>query len=389
MTGNERHFRLRVIQAGVGVTLGLAAAGAAYVVATWHEPNRGLLALIMGLAALDGVAIGLARHRLARLPRVELFFVVWNVAHIAAAAAASLLDGGPASPFVLVLFVSVAFAAVSLDRRYVVGIAALDVVALLAIAAGSGSWPDTLLFTAASLVTIAVVCAAIAGERQERLVAVQDARAELLRRLARVIEYRDTDTGQHIERMSEYCGLIARRLGWPDSEVEQLRLAATMHDIGKVAVHDEILLKQGPLTDEERREMERHTVVGHEMLSGSTSDEIELAALIALTHHERFDGTGYPQGLSGADIPPAGRIVAVADVFDALTSDRVYRGAMPIDEALATLDRGRATHFDPRVLDAFHSALDEILSVRSAHREVERRRATTTAPIPIRGAAGA
>jgi putative two-component system response regulator len=169
--------------------------------------------------------------------------------------------------------------------------------------------------------------------------------------------------------MSEYCALIATRLGWEPTEIDRLRVAAPMHDVGKVAVPDHILLKPGPLTPEERKLMERHTTVGYEMLADSSSAEIELAAEIALTHHERFDGSGYPQGRSGSDIPLAGRIVAVADVFDALTSDRVYRPALSVAEALDILQQGRARQFDPKVLDAFEQALDEILSARSRHRE--------------------
>jgi HD-GYP domain-containing protein (c-di-GMP phosphodiesterase class II) len=134
-------------------------------------------------------------------------------------------------------------------------------------------------------------------------------------------------------------------------------------------VPDQILMRPGPLTAEERRVMERHTTVGYEMLAGSSSAEIELGALIALSHHEHFDGGGYPRGLSGSDIPLAGRIVAVADVFDALTSDRVYRPAMSVGDALQILHEGRARQFDPKVLDAFDDALDDILSARTRHRE--------------------
>jgi len=150
-----------------------------------------------------------------------------------------------------------------------------------------------------------------------------------------VIEYCDTDSGAHIERMSEYCTAIAARLGWPDAKLERLRLAAAMHDIGKVGVPDEILLEPGALT--------------------------------ALTHHERFDGAGYPRGLSGKTIPLAGRTVAVADAFDALTSDRVYRPALPLEEALEVLRDGRGQQFDPDVVDAFEMALDDILLIRDRY----------------------
>jgi HD-GYP domain-containing protein (c-di-GMP phosphodiesterase class II) len=186
----------------------------------------------------------------------------------------------------------------------------------------------------------------------------------MFQRLARVIDYRHSETGAHTERMSDYCAVIARSLGWSKADARRLQLAASMHDVGKLAVPDSVLLKPGPLTPEERLAMERHTIVGFEMLSGSPSELIQLAASIALSHHERVDGGGYPHGLGGDDIPLAGRIVAVADVFDALTSDRVYRPAMSVEEGLRIVREGRGTHFDPAVVDAFELALDEILAIR-------------------------
>jgi putative two-component system response regulator len=244
-----------------------------------------------------------------------------------------------------------------------------DLAAVLAVAAATDSWPAGTVPLGAGLVSVGLVGAAVAGEQHSRLVAVQQARTEMLRRLARVIEFRDLDTGTHVERMSEYCALIASRLGWSAAEVDRLRVAAPMHDVGKVAVPDHVLLKPGPLTTEERRVMQRHTTVGYQMLADSSSAVIELAAEIALTHHEHFDGNGYPRGLSGSDIPLAGRIVAVADVFDALTSDRVYRPAMPVGDALEILHAGRARQFDPKVLDAFNDALDDILAARSRNKD--------------------
>jgi hypothetical protein len=364
---SQQAFRLRVIQAGVGVTVALAAAAALYLALTWDREHRVLLAVIISGAAIDASVIWFFRRRLARSPYVNVLFAGWNVVHILAAVLASLLDGRADSPFTLILFVSVAFAAVSLERRYVVGIAALDLVALIGVAALLGQWHGSLAFAAPALVTIAAVCATIAEERQDRLDAIQDARAEMLRRLARVIEIRDNETGEHIDRIGAYSALIAKQMGWSDADAERLRTAAPLHDVGKVAVPDRILLKPGPLTDDERREMQRHTVVGHDMLAESSSDDIELAAVIALSHHERFDGSGYPQGHGGSDIPIAGRIVAVADVFDALTSDRVYRPAISVSDALRYMADGRGSHFDPHVLDAFERALDEILSVRCQH----------------------
>jgi putative two-component system response regulator len=144
-----------------------------------------------------------------------------------------------------------------------------------------------------------------------------------------------------------------------------LRAAAPMHDVGKIGISDEILRKAGPLTGAERSEMERHTVIGHEILTNSASELLRIAATIALTHHEHFDGSGYPQGLAGEQIPLEGRITAVADVFDALLSDRCYRPALPVADAVALIREGRGTHFDPRVADALLDHLDEALALRA------------------------
>lgn len=362
-------FRVRVVLVGSGVTVGLGLAGCAYAALSRDEPHRAVLGLICIAALFDGLAIGLLRREIAASPYAELVFLAWNIAHVIAAGVACYYDGGPISPFVTILFVSIAFAAVSLTRRYVWVIALVDLATLLVVVQASGTWDPALILLCAALVAVGFVGAAVAGEQRSRLIAVQEARTEMLQRLARVIEFRDFETGAHVERMAEYCALIARSLGWSEEDVERLRVAAPMHDVGKVAVPDDILLKPGPLTLDERKVMERHTTVGHEMLSGSSSAEIELGAAIALTHHEHFDGRGYPHGLSGSDIPLAGRIVAVADVFDALTTDRVYRPAMSVGDALEILHEGRARQFDPKVLEAFDAALDEILSVKSRHQE--------------------
>jgi hypothetical protein len=362
-------FRMRVVNVGIGVTLGLGVAYLAYSLVTWEQPHRQWLALIAVLAMVDGLVFYALRDRIVASGSIELIFLGWNVAHVVAASVACYLDGGPESPYVLVLYVSIVFGAVSLPRAFVYAIAAIDLAAVLAIATATDSWPAGTVPLVAGLVCVGLVGAAVAGEQHSRLVAVQQARTEMLRRLARVIEFRDLDTGTHVERMSEYCALIASRLGWSAAEIDRLRVAAPMHDVGKVAVPDQVLLKPGPLTPEERRVMERHTIVGYQMLADSSSAEIELAAEIALTHHEHFDGNGYPRGLCGSDIPLAGRIVAVADVFDALTSDRVYRPAMPVGDALEILHAGRGRHFDPKVLDAFNDALDDILAARGRNQD--------------------
>ena len=269
MGRSDPAFRRRVVLVGSGVTLGIGAAGLIYAALTWEQPHRAVLGLICLGAALDATVIALLRREIAASRYAEVFFFSWNVSHVVAAGLACYYDGGPTSPFVTVLFVSIAFAAVSLARRYVWAVALVDLATLLVLAETTDAWRAALIPLGAALVAVGFVGAAVAGEQHSRLIAVQEARTEMLQRLARVIEFRDLETGAHVERMSEYCALIAHRLGWSEEDVERLRAAAPMHDVGKVAVPDEILLKPGPLTPEERRVMERHTIVGHEMLSGS------------------------------------------------------------------------------------------------------------------------
>ena len=187
-------------------------------------------------------------------------------------------------------------------------------------------------------------------------------RAETISRLAHAAEFRSLETGVHLERMSRYCATLATRLGFSEERIEVLRAASTLHDIGKIAIPDQVLQKPGPLTESERRVMTRHAEIGNELLTGSASEVLEMAAVIALTHHERFDGSGYPRGLAGEEIPIEGRIAAVSDVFDALISDRVYRAAMPLPEALAIMREGRGSQFDPQILDLFLESIDELQS---------------------------
>ncbi len=204
---------------------------------------------------------------------------------------------------------------------------------------------------------------AVSHALDESRASLDAAREENVRRMARAIAGRSEETGAHIERMSTLCEFIALQLGLGAQESARIRLASTLHDVGKIAVPDAILRKPGALSTPEREIVQRHVMIGHEMLSGSGDPLLELAASIALTHHERLDGSGYPQGLIGEQIPIEGRIAAVADVFDALTSDRVYRDALSPSRALDTLQRGRGTLFDPRVLDAL-AAHGEIVRAR-------------------------
>lgn len=181
---------------------------------------------------------------------------------------------------------------------------------------------------------------------------------------AKAIRLHDSSTGDHVNRMANVAALLGDRLHLDHGQVRLLRIAAPMHDVGKIAITDRILRKSGPLTADERKEMQRHTIIGHEILSGTDSELLRVAATIALTHHECFDGSGYPEGLSGYDIPLEGRITAVADVFDALLSDRCYRPALPIGEAIEIVTAARGSQFDPMIVDTLVDHLDEALSVR-------------------------
>jgi putative two-component system response regulator len=191
--------------------------------------------------------------------------------------------------------------------------------------------------------------------------------AETIFRLARMVEFRDEETGHHVHRMSAYCEILARQIGYSADDAERLRLASQLHDVGKVAIPDGVLLKPGKLTVEEFEVVKGHTDAGYKMLLGSGSEVVQLGGLIAYTHHERWDGTGYPRRLSGETIPQEGRIAAVADVFDALTSDRVYRAALPIKTAVKMMRDERGQHFDPELLDAFLFAQPEIERVRQQY----------------------
>jgi HD-GYP domain-containing protein (c-di-GMP phosphodiesterase class II) len=204
--------------------------------------------------------------------------------------------------------------------------------------------------------------------------ALEHAQEETIMRLSIAVETRDQETGDHIERMGRYCALLASKLGWSESRCELLRIAAPLHDVGKIAIPDAILLKPGALSPEERVEIERHAEIGHEILAGSDSPLLDLAARIALSHHEHWDGNGYPNGLVGDEIPIEGRMAAIADVFDALTSDRVYRPAMTVERALAIMSEGRETHFDPSLLDVFFDSIVEVLLIRDGHTEEKQKK---------------
>jgi putative two-component system response regulator len=192
---------------------------------------------------------------------------------------------------------------------------------------------------------------------------------ETVFRLAKAAEYRDPETGAHILRMAHYSKLIARELGLSEADQQLILEAAPMHDIGKVGIADKILLKPGRLTPEEFEVMKQHAMFGYELLQGSSSQLLQAAAQIAKGHHEKFDGSGYPDGILGENIPIFSRIVAVADVFDALTSERPYKKAWEVEAAVDFLNSGSGSHFDPACVKAFLNAWEDVERVRSTYQE--------------------
>ncbi len=189
-------------------------------------------------------------------------------------------------------------------------------------------------------------------------------RIETVRRFVKASEYHDKDTGGHIERMSQYSAMLYDKLGYSSDAVERIGLASMLHDVGKIAIPDAILKKPGPLTPEEREVMNLHTIRGYEMLSDAESPLLQMGAVIAITHHEKWNGMGYPRKLSGADIAIEGRIVALADVFDALCSKRCYKEAWTLDRVLETIKADAGTHFDPGLVEIFIANLDTVLKIR-------------------------
>ena len=223
---------------------------------------------------------------------------------------------------------------------------------------------------------------ALARQMSEQTEAVLRTRTGMIYGLAKLADYRDSDTGHHLDRICTFATMLAEHVrdkheGITDLFVNDLRIAASLHDIGKVGVPDAVLLKPGALTPAERSIIERHTVIGAatlESIRDRTGDDplLNMSIDIALRHHERWDGTGYPDGVAGADIPLTARLVAVADVYDALTSERVYKAAMPHDRACAIIREGKGTHFDPDVVDAFESLQAEFDRTRVSLRPAVR-----------------
>ncbi len=188
-------------------------------------------------------------------------------------------------------------------------------------------------------------------------------------RLTRAAEYKDEDTGAHIKRMSHYSAAVARQMGLSEDVIRRILYAAPMHDVGKLGIPDRILLKPGKLDRDEWEIMKQHTTFGGKILEGAKAGYLRLGEVVALTHHEKWDGSGYPRGLKGKEIPGVGRIVAIADVFDALTSKRPYKEPFSLEKSFAIIEEGRGNHFDPAVVDAFLAIKDEILSIRERYKD--------------------
>ncbi|WP_395006035.1 HD domain-containing phosphohydrolase [Undibacterium sp.] len=207
------------------------------------------------------------------------------------------------------------------------------------------------------------------AEVQKAIAEIRAREQETILRLSKAADSRDPETGAHIVRMSNYSLLIARQLGLPEAVQQMILEAAPMHDIGKVGIPDHILLKPGKLSFDEFAIMKSHAKLGHQILAGSASETLQMGAEIALAHHEKFDGSGYPQGLVGTKIPLSARIVAVADVFDALTSERPYKQAWDIDRAVNFLREGSGQHFDPACVAAFLSDFPQVLEIKERYQE--------------------
>ncbi len=203
----------------------------------------------------------------------------------------------------------------------------------------------------------------------ERTQELRRSRLDIVRRLGRASEFRDNETGQHILRMSHASALLARSMGWDAQACELMLNASPMHDVGKIGIPDGILLKAGPLTADERDIMNRHTIIGAEILADSGTELLEMAREIALSHHEKWDGTGYPHRLAGTDIPEAARMVAITDVFDALTSERPYKKPWSVEESMQFMNANAGKQFDPQMLQKFTALIPEVQKIRERFAE--------------------
>jgi HD-GYP domain-containing protein (c-di-GMP phosphodiesterase class II) len=218
-------------------------------------------------------------------------------------------------------------------------------------------FPDSQCSGLQSLAAMAAVTIYNAMLREE----LKRAQLETIMRLSVAAEFRDNETAAHLRRLSHTSAVIAQAMGLPPRQVDLIRFASPMHDVGKIGISDSILCKPGRLTEEERKAVQAHPAIGTEILGDPMNDMVDAARAVAMTHHEKWDGTGYPDHLKGEEIPLIGRITGLADVFDALVSKRCYKDAMPVGQALDIVRGEEGKHFDPAVVKAFFSALDQIL----------------------------
>jgi len=223
-------------------------------------------------------------------------------------------------------------------------------------------------FSESDLKALSIVAnhAAAALENVRLIRDIEDAQREIVFTLGEIVETRSRETGNHVKRVAEYSKVLGLKCGMAVMEAEVLRLASPLHDVGKVGIPDAILNKPGKLTDDEFEVIKTHAQIGYDMLKVTKGRVLQAAAIVALQHHEKFDGTGYPRGLQGKDIHIFGRIVGIADVFDALGVARVYKAAWPLEKILALFQEQRGKHFDPDILDVFFENLDAILAIRDA-----------------------
>jgi putative two-component system response regulator len=198
---------------------------------------------------------------------------------------------------------------------------------------------------------------------RERTRELEETQLEVIDRLVMAAEYRDKETGNHIKRMSKYCEVMGKGIGLSEKECGILSLASTMHDVGKIGIPDSILLKPGRLTRHETEIMRTHTSIGSRLLAGSHSSLLQTAEVIARTHHENWNGEGYPDGLKGEETPLYGRITCICDVFDALISERPYKSAWPIEKSLAEINAGSGKHFDPHLVEIFNTNADAVIQI--------------------------
>ncbi len=217
---------------------------------------------------------------------------------------------------------------------------------------------------------------ALFNQSRELAIKVKQKTAELaatqlkvIQKLGRAAEYKDNETGMHVIRMSHYTHILAKAAGMCEADADMLMAASPMHDIGKIGISDAILRKPGKLTDEEFGEMKKHAEIGAEIIGDNESDLLKMAKIVAISHHEKWNGTGYPYGLKGEDIPRIGRIVAIADVFDALTCERPYKRAWSVEEAISHLQQQAGEHFDPQLVPLFLEHMDEITEIMQSFKD--------------------